>query len=500
MTAEVDTAPTFGEQTVPDQTYTVGTAISLLTLPVATDGDPPLRYTLTPADVPAGLTYTPPAATATTGGTLTGTPEAVHPPTTYTLTATYVDGDTAELAFTVTVEADALPTFGERTVPDQQYVVGSAIPLLTLPQAEEGSGRLTSTLRGAAGAGLPAGLSYMPSAEAGHGGTLSGTPEAVQAATPYTLTVTDTDGDAATLTFTIAVMRLPVQVTLADAAAVEGQPVEFAVTLSRAVVRPITLQWTAGRPGSATPGEDYTAVAAGQVTVAAGETAGTLDDRRVEPPETFTVTMTLPTEDASIEFAKRTAAGRIKDDDTEQARRRSLGMVLAGVERTLATDAVDVIGDRFVRHPTAAQATVGGQAVDLNRDPQRNRWRQTAGVAYNVARALGVEVGSPLAGGDGQFGQVGGAAWSTLTRHLRNPHAPPPPLSAWDAPGHEPEGPASAGWPLSVPPPSGRGLELAPDLIRGEGDPPHGEVWTVLFNSAPARCRAWRATATVWAN
>ncbi len=34
-------------------------------------------------------------------------------------------------------------------------------------------------------------------------------------------------------------------------------------------------------------------------------------------------------------------------------------MVLAGVGRTLATDAVDVIGDRFVRAPPAAQATVG---------------------------------------------------------------------------------------------------------------------------------------------
>ena len=43
-----------------------------------------------------------------------------------------------------------------------------------------------------------------------------------------------------------------------------------------------------------------------------------------------------------------------------------------------------------------------------------------------------MEVGSPLAGGDGQ---VCGVAWSTSTRHLHNPHAPTPPLSAWDAPG-----------------------------------------------------------------
>ena len=64
-------------------------------------------------------------------------------------------------------------------------------------------------------------------------------------------------------------------------------------------------------------------------------------------------------------------------------------MVLAGGGRTLVTDAVDVIGDRFVRAPPAARATVGGQALNLDRDAQRGRWRQAAGVAYGVARALG---------------------------------------------------------------------------------------------------------------
>ena len=487
--APADRQPTFGDATVEAQRYTVGTAVTV-TLPAATGGDPPLTYTLTPADVPAGLTYTPPAAAAVTGGTLAGTPEAVQATTTYTLTATDADGDTATLAFTVEVGAtDTAPTFGEQTVAAQTYTVGTAIPLLTLPAATDGDGRLTYTLSGPAGAEPPAGLRYTPPpVEEPHGGTLSGTPTEAQAATPYTLTATDADGDTATLTFTIAVVRLPVRVTLADATAVEGRPVEFAVTLSRAVATPLTLTWTAGRPGSATPGEDYQAVAAGQLTVAAGATAGrlvvrTLDDRRVEPVETFTVTVTLPAA-TSIELAQGTAAGRIEDDDTEQARRRSLGMVLAGVGRTLATDAVDVIGDRFVRPPTAAQATVGGQAVDLNRAPQRGRWRHAAGVAYGVARALGVEVGSPLEGGDGQFGQVRGAAWSMLTRHLRDPHAPTPPLSAWDAPGAFAgapgpgwNGPAAAGWDVSgpaggspsIPPPSGRGLEPAPDLIREGG-------------------------------
>ena len=82
--------------------------------------------------------------------------------------------------------------------------------------------------------------------------------------------------------------------------------------------------------------------------------------------------MTLPAA-LSIELAKDTVEGRIEDDDTEQARKQSLGMVLAGVGRTLAT--------------------VGGQALDLERVPQRGRGRYAAGVAHGVARALGVEVG-----------------------------------------------------------------------------------------------------------
>ena len=626
----VDRQPSFGNATVEPQRYTVGTAVTL-TLPAATNGDGRLTYTLTPPELPAGLTYTPPAAGDTTGGTLAGTPTAVHPATTYTLTATDADEDPATLTFTVEVGAagairpqdgtrtytvngqpvtvtqapgtlagialtvpeparldgavtitlappgadvplvrggygfgpagaravvaltvtpvpaggldvclpvpaevrtaagtralvlvrytgqqwepvagaedaaaagqvcaagmtafgplgvgyrNAVPTFEDRPVGALAFQVNEA-QAVPLPAATGGDGAVRYTLTPPA---LPAGLTYTPpAAGAATGGVIAGTPAAETAARAYTLTATDADGDAATLTFTIAVVRTPVRVTLADASAVEGRPVEFAVTLSRAVSTPLTLAWTAGRPGSATPGEDYPAAAAGHVTLAASTTAGTLvvptlDDRRVEPVETFTVTVTLPA-DTSIELAKGTAEGRIEDDDTEQARRRSLGMVLAGVGRTLATDAVDVIGDRFVRPPTAAQATVGGQAVDLERGSQRGRWRHAAGVAYGVARALGVEVGSPLEGGDGQFGQVRGAAWSTLTRHLRDPHAPPPPLSAWDAPGvfaAPPEpgwGGPSAGWGTAglaggsptIPPPSGRGLEPAPDLIRGGG-------------------------------
>ena len=97
---------------------------------------------------------------------------------------------------------------------------------------------------------------------------------------------------------------------------------------------------------------------------------------------------------------------------------------------------------------------MGGQAVNLREDPRAGRWRQAAGVAYGVARTVGVEVGPPLEGEDGQFGQVRGAAWHSLTRHLNDPHA-------WDMSGVSAalSGLGLGGPPVahSIPPPPGEG-------------------------------------------
>ena len=62
-------------------------------------------------------------------------------------------------------------------------------------------------------------------------------------------------------------------------------------------------------------------------------------------------------------------------------------MVLAGVGRTLVMDAVEVIGDRFVRQPSAAPSTVGGQALDLERGSQR--WREGTGSSGRYAARRG---------------------------------------------------------------------------------------------------------------
>ena len=89
----------FDPNVVADQTFTVGTAVSL-TLPTAMGGTPPYTYTLAPT-LPAGLSFDP---IANGPGHIGGTPTAILPATPFTYTATDVRGASASLTFTITVE------------------------------------------------------------------------------------------------------------------------------------------------------------------------------------------------------------------------------------------------------------------------------------------------------------------------------------------------------------------------------------------------------------
>ena len=91
-----DLQPLFPEA-VPNQTWTVGTAIHV-SLPAATLGNPPLTYGLSP-ELPAGLTFDAAART------IAGTPTAVQSMTTYIYSATDDDDDTASIQFQGSVVA-----------------------------------------------------------------------------------------------------------------------------------------------------------------------------------------------------------------------------------------------------------------------------------------------------------------------------------------------------------------------------------------------------------
>ena len=99
VTVAPDLRPSFDNVSVPDQSYTEGTAITPLVLPEATDGNGPLTYTLSPS-LPNGLTLN------DVTRRLSGNPISPQAATRYTWTATDADGDEATLTFTIAIAVD----------------------------------------------------------------------------------------------------------------------------------------------------------------------------------------------------------------------------------------------------------------------------------------------------------------------------------------------------------------------------------------------------------
>ena len=172
---EPDLMPTFGDQTVPPQSYFTNTAVNVV-LPIATGGNRTLTYTLTPA-LPANLTFD---GTATPP-TITGTPADITVQANYTYTVTDDDGSTAALTFAL--EVIAAPLIFDATIPRQRYAPDEPISV-TLPAATGGDGGLTYAITET----LPTGLAFTPATR-----VLAGTPTIEQDAVEYTYTVTDSD-------------------------------------------------------------------------------------------------------------------------------------------------------------------------------------------------------------------------------------------------------------------------------------------------------------------
>ncbi len=108
--------------------------------------------------------------------------------------------------------------------------------------------------------------------------------------------------------------------SIADASAVEGNSgttnAAFAVTLSSPSSQPVTVSYATAN-GSAVAPSDYTA-ATGTLTFAPGVTSQTINvsvagDTVIEPDETFTVTLSAPTNAA---LGRATATGTIANDDS----------------------------------------------------------------------------------------------------------------------------------------------------------------------------------------
>ena len=199
FTIAVNGIPSFGDQVVEDQQYTVGDAVSL-ELPEAVGGNVALTYFLD-GELPPGLAFNP------TSRTISGelSPNVSYSPEGYALTYRVADVDDEEAApLTFTIAVNGMPFF-EGTITNQRVPEGEEMAPLELPAALGGNGELTYSLNEE---NLPPGLAFDPVAR-----TISGTPElnVSHPAEGYALTyrVEDEDGDSAELSFFLTVDGTP---------------------------------------------------------------------------------------------------------------------------------------------------------------------------------------------------------------------------------------------------------------------------------------------------
>jgi hypothetical protein len=110
--------------------------------------------------------------------------------------------------------------------------------------------------------------------------------------------------------------------SIADASKLEGESgqtaMSFTVTLSAAYGVPVTATYATGNGTATTADRDYEGVSTGRVEIPAGATSAQVTilvngDTRQEPDETFTVTLSAPT---NATLARATAMGTILNDDT----------------------------------------------------------------------------------------------------------------------------------------------------------------------------------------
>ena len=255
-------------------------------------------------------------------------------------------------------EGGRVPTFGDAEIADRTWTRNRETAAFTLPAATGGDGAPTCTLSPA----LPDGVALGEATR-----MVAGAPAAAMDGTAHTWTATDADGDAASLTFAIEVWPR-ITFSLEDAQAEEGDEVMFLPKLSPPP-GDMTVRFVA-TPGTAMAGADYRmvpvvggrglsspssasgAAAAAHATgrdfrIGAGRTevgilVRTIDDEMEEAHETFT----LDVVSVRSGGARAMATGTILDDD-RRGRTRAFEAILAAFGRTVASEAVDVFGERF---------------------------------------------------------------------------------------------------------------------------------------------------------
>ncbi len=161
-------------------------------------------------------------------------------------------------------------------------------------------------------------------------------------------------------------------ISIAPASASEGDSgstnMTFTVTLAKAVTEAVTVNY-ATSDGTATAGQDYTAVSNGSVTIVAGNTTAEFTvpvtgDETDELDETFNVTISLPSDTTAAAITggdTAAAAGAILDDDP--------AVVTVAPKKSPVTEGEEVV---FVLTRTGVTDEELSMLVDVE-DPARRR-------------------------------------------------------------------------------------------------------------------------------
>ena len=220
----------------------------------------------------------------------------------------------------------------------------------------------------------------------------------------------------------------PARIQVADAKAREGkhESLDFAVTLSRAASGEVSVDY-ATADGTATAGEDYTAVS-GTLVFAAGETAKTvrvplLDDAVDEGDETFLLRLSNP-RGAYLRKMHREATGTIRNDDPLQK------MWLSRFGRTVGSQVAGAVSDRLDSGlAPGAHATFAGQALDLSK---ADDGKALAEAMTGFAQAFGAP-GAPANDDDPGSGAPGSGPGQAGAGPFARAHGLSGPW--WDGPG-----------------------------------------------------------------
>ena len=147
----------------------------------------------------------------------------------------------------------------------------------------------------------------------------------------------------------------------------------FTITLSDPAGEQITVAYADTGRGTATSGTDYTALAAGTMTIAQGATTGTiavevLGDGVTERDETIELALSNPTNARFVVQSMATWTGTIRDDD-------GFPVANAGADQEVSEGATVTL--------TGSGSDPDGDTID------EYRWTQTAGPAVTLSSATG---------------------------------------------------------------------------------------------------------------